>query len=88
MLVFATTVESYSLVNEIVILPNVNLGSHCRINRAIIDKGCVIPDGTVIGEDPVEDAKRFHVTPEGIVLVTPAMLGQNLYARFHNNYDG
>jgi len=42
----------------------------------------------VIGEDLVEDAKRFHVTPEGIVLVTPAMLGQNLYARLQNDYDG
>jgi glucose-1-phosphate adenylyltransferase len=48
----------------------------------------VIEDGTVIGEDPVEDAKRFHVTKEGIVLVTPAMLGQNLYARLQNDYDG
>jgi len=28
------------------------------------------------------------VTKEGIVLVTPAMLGQNLYARLHNDYDG
>ena len=87
-LFFATTVESYSLIKDSVILPKVSIGSHCRINRAIIDKGCVIPDGTVIGEDPVEDAKRFHVTREGIVLVTPAMLGQNLYARLHNDYDG
>jgi glucose-1-phosphate adenylyltransferase len=85
---FATTVESYSLVKDSVILPKVSIGSHCRITRAIIDKGCVIEDGTVIGEDPVEDARRFHVTKEGIVLVTPAMLGQNLYARLQNDYDG
>ena len=87
-LFFATTVESHSLVKDSVILPKVGIGRNCRITRAIIDKGCVIPDGTVIGEDPVEDAKRFHVTPEGIVLVTSAMLGQNLYARLHNGYDG
>jgi glucose-1-phosphate adenylyltransferase len=87
-LFFATTVESFSLVKDSVILPKVSIGSRCRITRAIIDKGCVIEDGTVIGEDPVEDAKRFHVTREGIVLVTPAMLGQNLYARMQNNYDG
>ncbi len=86
-LFFATTVENYSHVKDSVILPKVSIGSHCRITRAIIDKGCVIHDGTVIGEDPVEDAKRFHVTPEGIVLVTPAMLGQNLYARLTNDYD-
>lgn len=87
-LFFATTVESYSLVKDSVILPKVGIGRNCRINRAIIDKGCVIPDGTVIGEDLVEDAKRFYVTPEGIVLVTPAMLGQNLYARLQDEYDG
>ena len=85
---FATTVENYSHIKDSVILPKVSIGSHCRINRAIIDKGCVIEDGTIIGEDPVEDAKRFHVTREGITLVTPAMLGQNLYARLQNDYDG
>ena len=88
MLFFATTVESYSLVKDSVILPKVSIGRNCRITRAIIDKGTVIPDGMVIGEDLVEDAKRFHVTPEGIVLVTSAMLGQNLYARLQNDYDG
>ncbi len=86
-LFFATTVENYSHVKDSVILPKVSIGSNCRITRTIIDKGCVIPDGTVIGEDLVEDAKRFHVTPDGIVLVTPAMLGQNLYARLQNDYD-
>ena len=86
-LFFATTVESGSTIKDSVILPKVTIGSHCRITRAIIDKGTSIPDGTVIGEDLVEDAKRFHVTPEGIVLVTSAMLGQNLYARLHNDYD-
>jgi glucose-1-phosphate adenylyltransferase len=87
-LFFATTVENYSLIKDSVILPKVSIGRNCRISRAIIDKGTVIPDGMVIGEDPVEDAKRFHVTPEGIVLVTSAMLGQNLYARLQNDYDG
>lgn len=82
---FATKIESYSLVKDSVVLPKVNIGKHCRITRAIIDKGCVIPDGTVIGEDRTEDAKRFHVTPEGIVLVTPAMLGQTLYTREQGN---
>ena len=87
-LFFATTVGSYSLVKDSVILPKVTIGQNCRIRCAIIDKGTVIPDGTVIGEDPAEDAKRFHVTPEGIVLVTPAMLGQNIYARWEDEYDG
>ncbi|ODU40546.1 MAG: glucose-1-phosphate adenylyltransferase [Thiobacillus sp. SCN 63-374] len=87
-LFFATTVENRSLIKDSVILPKVSIGRNCRITRTIIDKGTVIPDGTVIGEDPVEDAKRFHVTKEGITLVTPAMLGQNLYARWQDEFDG
>ncbi len=87
-LFFSTTVEQQSLIKDSVILPKVSIGRNCRITRAIIDKGTVIPDGFVIGENLAEDAKRFHVTPEGIVLVTPAMLGQNLYARWQDEFDG
>lgn len=39
-------------------------------------------EGTVIGEDPEQDAKRFYVTEGGVVLMTPEMLGQQIhYAR-------
>ena len=76
---FATQIESYSTIKDSVILPKVTIGRNCRIRNAIVDKGTFIADGTVIGEDPEEDARRFHVTPEGIVLVTPEMLGQNLF---------
>ncbi len=55
-------------------LPRASIGSHCRISKAIIDEDCEIPDGTVIGEDPEEDARRFHRTEEGVVLVCPHML--------------
>ena len=76
---FGCSVESYSLVKDCVILPKVSIGKNCRITRAVIDKACVIPDDTIIGEDLEADAKRYHVTKEGIVLVTPEMLGQHLY---------
>lgn len=69
-------VNSYSTVTDSVVLPEVSIGRHCRINKTIIDKGCTIPEGTVIGEDLAEDAKKFHVSPGGVVLVTPDMLGQ------------
>jgi glucose-1-phosphate adenylyltransferase len=69
-------VHSYSKIEESVVLPEVNVGRDCRIRRAIIDRGCQIPAGTVIGEDPQADATRFRVTPNGVVLVTPDMLGQ------------
>ena len=69
-------VHSYSQINASVVLPEVEIGRNCRISRAVIDRGCRIPPGTVIGEDPVADAKRFRVTEKGIVLVTAGMLGQ------------
>ncbi len=77
---FATEIDRGSMVKDSVILPKVNIGENCRITRAIIDKACVIPDNTVIGENLEEDRQRFHVTENGVVLVTPSMLGQNLYS--------
>ena len=70
--------DSFSHVEDAVILPDVEIGSDCRITRAVIDKGCRVPPGTIIGEDPKEDARRFHVSPGGIVLVTPEMLGTSI----------
>ncbi len=72
-------VNSYSTVKDSVVLPEVEIGRHCHIEKAIIDQGCRIPEGSVIGKDPVEDAKRFHVTPNGVTLVVPEMLGQELH---------
>jgi glucose-1-phosphate adenylyltransferase len=70
----SVTVNEGSEVIQAVVLPQAKIGRNCRITRAIIDKRCVIPDGTVIGEDHAEDAKRFRVTAEGVVLVCPHML--------------
>lgn len=75
---FANTLEKQTIVKDSVILPKVHIGSHCHIERAIIDKGAVIPSGMIIGKDLDLDRKRFHVTDEGIVLVTAEMLGQKL----------
>ena len=72
-------INSFSTLEDAVILPEVDIGRHCHIKRAVIDRGCQIPEGTVIGEDPIEDAKRFHVTPGGVTLVVPEMLGQQLH---------
>ncbi|PID49443.1 MAG: glucose-1-phosphate adenylyltransferase [Proteobacteria bacterium] len=68
--------HSYSLVEESILLPEVEVGRHCRIKRAIIDRGCKLPPGTIIGEDHEADAKHFRVTEKGITLVTHSMLGQ------------
>ncbi|MFA5495587.1 MAG: glucose-1-phosphate adenylyltransferase [Porticoccaceae bacterium] len=71
-------VEEYTLVEYAVVLPEVVVGAHCRIRKAVIETGCVLRAGTVIGEDPEADRRRFDVSPEGVVLVTPEMLDQGL----------
>lgn len=73
------SVGSYSKVDSSVVLPDVRIGQNCQIHHAVIDKGCIIPDGTVIGVDQEDDNKRFYVSPGGITLVTPDMLGQVLH---------
>lgn len=70
------TIDNYTKVDGSVILPDVSIGKNCRIYHAVIDKGCDIPDGTVIGQDLEEDRKKYYVSPKGVVLVTPEMLGQ------------
>ncbi len=68
-------VHSFSSIEDSVILPQVDIGRHVKLNRVVIDKGTVIPDGMEIGFDLELDRKRFHVSEKGITLVTAAMLG-------------
>jgi glucose-1-phosphate adenylyltransferase len=67
-------VHSYSTISWSVLLPGVKIGRHCRIHRTVIDRGVSIPEGMVIGEDPVQDAQRFYVSENGITLVTRDMI--------------
>ncbi|MFQ5469447.1 MAG: glucose-1-phosphate adenylyltransferase [Gammaproteobacteria bacterium] len=73
------TVKSYSELTDCVVLPDVFIGEKCKLRKVILDKGCHIPEGTEIGIDPEKDAERFYVSPGGVVLVTPDMLGQDLH---------
>jgi glucose-1-phosphate adenylyltransferase len=70
-------VNSYSSIEDSVILPGAFVGEHCHIHRAVIDENCHIPAGMIIGEHREQDAQRFYVTPQGVTLVVPEMLGQN-----------
>jgi glucose-1-phosphate adenylyltransferase len=63
-------VNSYSDVDQSIIFSHVNIGRHCRIRRSIIDRDVHIPEGTVIGYDPIEDKRRYFVTPSGLTIVT------------------
>jgi len=76
---FNTRVETGSYVRKSVVLPKVRIGKNCLIKNCVIDKGTVIPDGFQVGVDPEEDRRRFIVTDEGIVLVTPGMMNQRLH---------
>jgi glucose-1-phosphate adenylyltransferase len=67
-------VESGCDIRDSVILPGAVIGENCRIRHAVIDSGCLVPANTVIGESPAEDARRFFVSPAGVVLVCKGML--------------
>jgi len=67
-------VHSYAQVNWAVLLPGVQVGRRARLNRVVVDRGCTIPDGLVVGEDAGLDAQRFFRTDNGITLVTREML--------------
>lgn len=71
-------VHSFSIVEDSVVLPGVDVGRHCVLKRCIIDRDCHLPEGTQIGVDTARDRARFHVTDTGLTLVTRSMLGQDV----------
>jgi glucose-1-phosphate adenylyltransferase len=73
-------VSSYCTIEDSVLLPNVNVGHNAILKRVIVDKSCKIPEGLQVGVDPVEDRKHFHVSPNGVTLITPEMLGQKIHS--------
>ena len=75
-------VHSYCDIRDAVILPEVSIGRGAKLKRVVLDQGCEIPPGLVVGHDPVADRERFHVTERGVTLITPGMLAQDLY-RLH-----
>lgn len=71
-------VEEFTVLERAVVLPDVVIGPHCRLCRVVIESGCVLERGTIVGEDPQADRQRFEVSPGGIVLITPEMLDQHV----------
>ena len=70
-------INSYSEIEQAVVLPGVTIGRNVKLRKCIIDLGCHIPEGSVIGYDHQQDrANGFRVTDGGVVLVTRGMLGQ------------
>ena len=66
--------HSYSSLEYVVALPHVTVNRKAELTNVVIDAGVVIPEGLVVGKDPVEDAKWFRRSEGGIVLITQEML--------------
>ena len=66
--------HSFAMLDEAVVLPHCHIGRGSRLRRVVIDRGVVIPDGLVVGDDPVVDAQRFRRTDKGICLITQPMI--------------
>ena len=69
-------VNSYCEIKRAVVMPRVVIGRHARLSNVIIDRGVHIPDGLVVGEDPVADARRFRRTDSGVCLITGEMIAR------------
>ena len=67
-------VHSYTQIQGAVLLPEVQVGRNVRLTKVVVDRGCRIPDGLVVGEDPDDDARRFYRSEGGVTLITPRML--------------
>ncbi len=67
-------VNSFASLEDAVVLPRVNIGRNASLKKVVIDSDITIPEGLVVGEDPILDAKRFRRTDEGVVLITQSML--------------
>ena len=67
-------VNSYAQTREAVLLPEVEVGRRARLTKVVVDRGCRIKEGLVIGEDAALDANRFYRSDGGVTLVTAEML--------------
>jgi len=66
--------NSFSHLDEAVILPEVEIGRSVRLSKVVVDRGVIIPEGLVVGEDPDLDAKRFRRSEGGVCLITQPMI--------------
>ncbi len=67
-------INSFSTLEDVVMLPDCYVGRNASLKRVVIDHGVQIPEGLVVGEDPKLDAKRFRVSEKGICLITQEMI--------------
>lgn len=66
--------NSYAVLDHSVVLPHVVINRSARLRKCVIDRGVVIPEGLIVGEDPIEDSKFFRVSEKGTTLITQPMV--------------
>ncbi|MBM7405411.1 glucose-1-phosphate adenylyltransferase [Sphingomonas sp. JUb134] len=66
--------HSFATLEQAVILPRCKISRNARLTKVVVDAGVCIPDGLVVGEDPVLDARRFRRTESGVCLITQPMI--------------
>ena len=69
--------HSFSSVENTVVMPDVDIGRSARLRNVIVDRGVRIPEGLVVGEDPLADAKRFRRTDQGVTADHPDRCSTN-----------
>jgi glucose-1-phosphate adenylyltransferase len=69
-------VHSFCNLESAVVLPGVTIEKNSRLKNVVIDRGCQLPEGLVVGEDAALDAQRFERTANGVCLITSEMLAR------------
>jgi glucose-1-phosphate adenylyltransferase len=67
-------VNSFSSLDEAVVMPRCIIGRGARLRRVVLDRGVTIPNDLVVGDDPDLDAQRFRRTANGVCLITQTMI--------------
>ena len=66
--------KSYAQLDQAVVLPDTVIGRSVRLSKVVVDRGCILPEGLVAGEDPKEDERFFRVSQGGVTLITQPMI--------------
>ena len=66
--------HSFSQLQGVVAMPYVEIKRKARLTNVVLDRGVIIPEGLVVGEDPELDARRFRRTKGGVCLITQPMI--------------
>jgi glucose-1-phosphate adenylyltransferase len=74
-------VGPHACVRDSVVLPGATIGKACYLDRAIVAPGCVVPDGTVIGQPTILRAGRARLAATPILVTPEWCAAQNRWER-------